>query len=337
RLRQVLLNFVGNAVKFTERGQIVIRARLAEDAERTQSAVGNTDGGGQSTGWPARQFPNSPATQDWDTPQLSRSGLLIASNRDGSSSTVVVHFDVTDTGIGIARDVQERLFQAFTQADSSTTRRFGGTGLGLAICKRLVALMGGAIGVESELGQGSTFWFTVQFDRAHDTVARADRHGDLQGLRVLLVDDNPTSCAILSAQLSSWGVICDTAVSGTQGLALLRATAKEAQPYDVALLDLLMPEMDGWALAAAIKRDPIIVATPLVLLIPPGRIEREEVLSAGFAAALVKPIPESQLVAELARVSRHTSGAPESVVAEPYMPAAPPPPVRNAPILVVED
>jgi CheY-like chemotaxis protein len=250
---------------------------------------------------------------------------------------VVLHFAVSDTGIGIAPDTQERLFEAFTQVDSSTTRRFGGTGLGLAICKQLVALMGGAIGVESELGQGSTFWFTARFDRAPDTGVRAERHADLQGLRALLVGDDSTGCTMLATRLRSWGMLCDTAASGTQGLALLRDAARDARPYDVALLDLLMPEMDGWALAAAIKADPDLAATPLVLLTPPGRIDREAVEKAGFAAALVKRPGESQLVAELARVLRRPSTAPTSEGAAPLKTVAPPAPVRNAPILVVED
>src|SRR4029079_14228725 len=117
---------------------------------------------------------------DGDAPQVSHANAPSASSRAGASSALVVHFTVSDTGIGIAPDTQERLFEAFTQADGSTTRRFGGTRLGLAICKQLVALMGGAIGVNSELGQGSTFWFTTRFDRAHDTVALADRSADLR-------------------------------------------------------------------------------------------------------------------------------------------------------------
>src|SRR3954468_2471131 len=206
RLRQALLNLVGNAVKFTERGEVVVRARLVDAARQPSSAVR-------------------------------------------------VHFDVADTGIGISRAVQERLFQAFTQADSSTTRRFGGTGLGLAICQRLVALMGGAIGVESEPGVGSTFWFTAELDPVPDGVAVADLHYDLQGLRALIVDDNATNRAILTAQLNAQGVACDTAASGHHGLDLLRAAARDARPYDLAILDMLMPEMDGLQLAERIRRE----------------------------------------------------------------------------------
>src|SRR5262249_53419502 len=151
------------------------------------------------------------AALDGDTPQVSRSRAPLAATHLVASPAVVVHFAVMDTGIGIAPETQERLFEAFTQADSSATRRVGGTGLGLAICRQLVGLMGGAIGVESELGRGSTFWFTAQFQHARDTVARADRPSHLQGLRALLVEDDPTACALLSAQLGSWGMICDTA------------------------------------------------------------------------------------------------------------------------------
>jgi signal transduction histidine kinase/CheY-like chemotaxis protein len=337
RLRQVLLNLVGNAVKFTERGQIVIRARLAEEVRQAAGTGAGTASDGLAPGRSAQPVAREPATPAGDAPPVSRANAPLARSRAGASAAVVVHFAVTDTGIGIVRDGQARLFEAFTQADGSTTRRFGGTGLGLAICKQLVALMGGAIGVESELGQGSEFWFTVLFDRAQDTGARIDSHSDLQGMRALLVDDEPTGCTMLSAQLRSWHMHCQLAASGTQALAVLRAAVRDGRPYDVALVDLLMPEMDGWALAAAIRADPDLAATPLILLTPPGQIEREQAVSAGFAAALNNPPSEAQLIAELVRVTRRTAGAPVSVGAEPSVAAVPPAPVRNAPILVAED
>src|SRR5262249_21834734 len=134
-----------------------------------------------------------------------------------------------------------------------------------------------------------------------------------------------------------WGLICDTAASGTQGLALLRAAVEDGRPYDVALVDLVMPEMDGWALAAAIKRDPDIASTPLVLLTPPRQSDPEELRRAGFAAALARPRAAPDLIPALARVAQGVAGAPAKSGAEPFRPAEPPALLRTPPILVVED
>ena len=170
---------------------------------------------------------------------------------------MVLRFAVTDTGIGIAPEVQARLFQAFIQADASTTRQYGGTGLGLAICQRLTTLLGGTIGVDSTLGQGSTFWCTVRLAPgvvAAPTLPTAVL--DMRGLRALVVDDNATNRRFLEVALSTWGLDVDSVPDGPCALARLRAAPHDSTPYALALLDMHMPGMDGLTLARAIRRTP---------------------------------------------------------------------------------
>jgi two-component system, sensor histidine kinase and response regulator len=245
RLRQVLTNLVGNAVKFTESGEVVVHAALVEEM----------------------------------------------------SDAAVIRFAVTDTGIGIAPEARARLFQSFSQADSSTTRRYGGTGLGLAISKRLVEMMGGRIGVESSSGPGSTFWFTVRLAKrpAPPAAARADA-AQLRRLHVLGVDDNATNRALLTAQLTALGMRVDCVANASQALEHLRAAQREGRRYDVAILDHQMPDIDGMTLARAIKSDPALAAIPLVLLTSVSyRGAAGEAERAGFAAFLLKPIRQAQL------------------------------------------
>ena len=171
---------------------------------------------------------------------------------------LVVRFEVSDTGIGVADEDAARIFETFSQADSSTTRRYGGTGLGLAISRQLVAAMGGEIGVESEPGAGSTFWFTVPLTLAHDPdVVTAPRSAaTLAGLRVLVVDDNATNRTILHDQLAHWGVAVDVVDGAMAGLDRLGAAAAAGAPYDLAVLDLCMPDLDGLELARRISATP---------------------------------------------------------------------------------
>src|SRR5205823_7134757 len=177
-----------------------------------------------------------------------------------------VRFEISDTGVGIGEAAQRKLFQAFTQADGSTTRKYGGTGLGLAISKQLVEMMGGKIGVRSVAGQGSTFWFTASFEKQmHDAVV-SQPLPSLEKLRVLIVDDNATNRKILKHQLGSWGMIHEESDSGTAALELLREAAARNQPFDLAVLDLMMPGMDGFELARAVKSDPKTAGVNLVLL-----------------------------------------------------------------------
>jgi signal transduction histidine kinase/CheY-like chemotaxis protein/HPt (histidine-containing phosphotransfer) domain-containing protein len=248
RLRQILANLAANAVKFTERGEVVLRAKRC---------AGNPDG-------------------------------------------VTIRFEVTDTGIGISAAQQSQLFLAFAQADVSTTRKYGGTGLGLAISSRLVKLMGGEIGVESEPGKGSTFWFTVPLRLSASSAPR--RRMDLRGLRVLAVDDNAVNRAILHEHIVGWGMRNGSAESGPRALEMLRAAAGRAEPYAVAIVDMHMPGMDGAALARAIRADPAIAGTRLILLTSMAHGGSEASPAGPFDACLTKPARQSALYDCLAQL-----------------------------------
>jgi len=245
RLRQVLTNLIGNALKFTESGEVIVRA-----------------------------------TSEFET-----------------ETSITVRFTVSDTGIGISPAAQKNLFAAFVQADGSTTRKYGGTGLGLCISKQLVELMDGDIGVTSTPGKGSTFWFTAQFIKQSPTsVEVACVKKSLDQLRVLIVDDNATNRRILRHQSKCWGMVPTATESAKQALTLLTAAAAEGAAYDLAILDLMMPEMDGFDLARAIKATPEIAGTPLVLLTSFGERRHSAVAKeAGIAAYLAKPVRQTRL------------------------------------------
>jgi signal transduction histidine kinase/DNA-binding response OmpR family regulator len=245
RLRQVLTNLVGNAVKFTRLGRITIEAQVLSES-----------------------------------PTHARLRLT-----------------VRDTGIGIPKERQAAVFDSFIQVDGSTTRRYGGTGLGLTISRQLVELMGGQIGLESELGQGSSFWVEMGFAKSQAPV-RSDPvvPARLAGLRVLVVDDYDVNRRIFCEQLRSWGCATAEASGGREALDALRA-AHDTAAFDVVLLDMHMPEMDGETTARAIKADPALAGVPLVLLSSMGtRGTATEMWARGFAAALTKPVRQSHLL-----------------------------------------
>lgn len=263
RLRQVLNNLISNAVKFTDRGDVVVSVTTVSE----------------------------------------------------TMSEATLRFEIQDTGIGISAESQRGLFHAFTQADGSTTRKYGGTGLGLAISKQLVELMDGKIGIESIPGVGSTFWFTARFGKQLNRATKArEQAGNLSGGRVLIVDDNATNRHILKHQISSWGMIATEAESGNQALEILRASVNQGEPYDIAVLDLLMPDMDGFQLAEAIKSDPIISSTALVLLPSFGkRGHGKRAWQTGIAAYLQKPVRQSQLYDCLTAVMNQPDSEPVMV------------------------
>ena len=260
RLRQVLVNLVGNALKFTEHGEVFLHV---------------TVDGSEAAGDASRL-----------TPSASREFLL--------------RFEVTDTGIGIAPEAQSRLFQAFSQTDGSTTRKYGGSGLGLAICKQLVELMGGHIGVKSTPGEGSCFWFTLPFQRQRN-VPGPQPVLSLEGLRVCVVNDDPTHLRLLSHYVKSWGMTCLTATTGNEALNVLSQSLEESTPCDVAILDHSVPDMDVWTLGQAINNHGGLSATPLVLIRTLGeRGNSREAETRGFSASVNKPIRYHHLYRALA-------------------------------------
>ena len=245
RLRQIIVNLLGNAIKFTETGAVTVRVAVRQEDE----------------------------------------------------PSVGLRFEVHDTGIGVSQEAQARIFESFSQADGSTTRKHGGTGLGLAISRQLVELMGGTIGVDNALTQGSIFWFEVRFDKRRvDSDDPSFNLKTTRGLRALIVDHDPASRAVLERQLASWHIASDSAVSANDCLARLRAAAQAGMPYTVALLDMSLPRTSGLALAATIKRDALLGELKLLLLTSEADaadpVQRRE---AGVAFQLIKPARECDL------------------------------------------
>ncbi|HXJ94062.1 MAG TPA: two-component regulator propeller domain-containing protein [Terriglobia bacterium] len=246
RLRQVALNLLGNAVKFTGQGEVVLRVESE----------------------------------------------VLGSNK------ARLNCSVCDTGIGIPQEKQQRIFEAFSQADNSTTRRFGGTGLGLTISSRLVQMMGGRIGVESEPGRGSRFYFTVELPIVEGAVASSqpEELARLEGARVLVVDDNATSRRIVKNMVENWGMKAQLAANAEVALEMLDWAVREDRPFSAVLIDAHMPEMDGFALIEEIKHQPEL-ATSTVMLLPAG-VQSEDATRCqkiGVGAFVAKPIRQSQL------------------------------------------
>ncbi len=257
RLRQIILNLTNNAIKFTSKGEIVVRVGLEDETE--------TD---------AR-----------------------------------VRFEVSDTGIGISRDKQATIFEAFQQSDTSTTRVFGGTGLGLSISSKLVEMMNGKIGVQSTPGQGTSFWFTARFAKQPGMVDESDvLPASIAGKRFLIVDDNKTNLDILGGYLSAWGCGYDAAQSGATAIDLMHAVAKVNAPFDAAIIDMLMPGMDGLELGRRIKNDSALKETRMVMLTSLGlRGDAARMKEVGFNAFLNKPVKRAQLFDCLITLFSHQS------------------------------
>ncbi|MEX0660125.1 MAG: response regulator, partial [Egibacteraceae bacterium] len=252
---------------------------------------------------------------------------------DADDDEVLVSFEVSDTGIGIAEADQRRLFEPFSQADASTTRRYGGTGLGLAISTQLVAAMGGTLDVTSQPGRGATFWFELPFRRAVDGPVVAPRSFQhlLAGLRVLVVDDNATNRLILHEQLGAWDMQPEVVEDGPSALEQLREATRQERPYDVAVLDMYMADMDGLELARRISADPELGGVKLMLLTSTLDFDPSDVTRAGIAAQLMKPVRLSQLYDSLVRLIAPTTVREQ----HPVQPASVTP--TRGHVLVVED
>ncbi len=251
RLRQILVNLVSNAIKFTQKGEIVLRADTLSE----------------------------------------------------SDTHVNIRFSVQDTGIGIPKDRQDVIFKRFTQADGSTTRKYGGTGLGLTISKQLAEMMGGQIGVESEADVGSTFWFTAQFEKQLTWQEQPEiPMGDLIGLNVLCIDDNATNRIILSKMISSFGCLVETAAGGEEGIELLRKSSKMDNPFKLVFVDMQMPDMDGTQTAKAIVADEQIQPVKIIILTSIGhRGDAKICEEIGCVGYLLKPVRKTDLL-EIMRV-----------------------------------
>jgi signal transduction histidine kinase/DNA-binding response OmpR family regulator/HPt (histidine-containing phosphotransfer) domain-containing protein len=285
RLGQILINFCNNAVKFTERGEIVVTARVQESDDKGQ----------------------------------------------------LVHFAVRDTGIGLTQEQMGRLFQAFEQADASTTRQHGGTGLGLAISKRLAQLMAGDVGVTSQVGQGSTFWFTAYLGKGEGKAQRVVTP-DLRGRRLLVIDDNAQAREVLSSMLESMTFKVDEAPSGQEGIELVRQAAEGGEPYDAVFVDWQMPGMDGIEAGRRILGLPNLSPPPhLVMVTAYGREEvMKQAEETSFESVLIKPVTPSMLfdsvVQALSSGERTDAGTHGSTSAGFNFES-----IRGARVLLVED
>jgi signal transduction histidine kinase/DNA-binding response OmpR family regulator/HPt (histidine-containing phosphotransfer) domain-containing protein len=310
RLRQILINLIGNAIKFTERGEVVVRV---QNEGEPQDTLHSSEG---------VLLPSEDGTTS-DTPPVPRCCLRIS---------------VTDTGIGIPTHAQANIFEPFAQGDGSTTRKYGGTGLGLAIVKQLAEMMNGTVAVKSLPGLGSTFSFTAHFELSAELVsAESHRQYDLEGLRVLVVDGNPTTRSILENQLKAWRMHYGSAESGAEALSFLQYKNGRGTPYDLAIFDAQLPDMDGVTLIRAIKSQADTGGLRLVMLTAVTRAEDVEVLQhVGIHAVLTKPFRQSRLYDCLATVM---GGSPEEQAAlwciHPHQTEAPA--LSHGRILLAED
>ncbi|MBG6179541.1 hybrid sensor histidine kinase/response regulator [Arthrobacter sp. CAN_A1] len=254
---------------------------------------------------------------------------------DGQS---MIRFEVQDTGIGIDASDHERLFESFAQADASTTRRYGGTGLGLAISRRLTEAMGGTISVTSTPGTGSTFWFDLPLEGTQ--AASTPEPGLLNKLRVLVVDDNATNRLVLQSQLGSWRMQTEAVENGPAAVKRLSAAAQAGEPFDIAVLDMCMPGVNGIELAEAISGNPELSSTRLILLTSIGSIDRDRLAAAGVSEWLTKPVRSSALYDRLMHLMSDTDAepAPETIHSRTVQLQEQGSDHRPAPrILVVED
>jgi two-component system sensor kinase len=312
RLSQIIVNLVGNAIKFTTRGEVVVSVRLQIADCRL----------------PMEQQEERHLRAGIDTDASASSNL--------QSAICNLQFDVRDTGMGIPADKQRLIFEAFSQVDSSTTRRFGGTGLGLTISKELTALMGGRVWVDSVPGQGSTFHFTACFGLQRDAARHAALHRPevLKDLPVLIVDDNATNRRILKEVVSAWGMQPTLVDSGAAALAEMQRALDEGRPFLLVLLDVMMPDMDGFGVVERMQRVRALEGCPVLMLSSAGQLQNAaRCAELGIARCLLKPVKQSELREAILRILSPDEDGIEPA-AGPEGSTVPPQPRR---ILLAED
>jgi CheY-like chemotaxis protein len=280
RIRQVQINLIGNAVKFTEQGEVSV-------------------------------------------------SVIPSSFPDGLEG---LRFEVRDTGIGISEAAQMRLFKPFNQADSATSRRFGGSGLGLSISKKLVELMGGAIGVDSASGTGSCFWFTLPLAQSKDAETTRPSH-PLKGKRAMIVDDNTSSRNILVNYLSSWGLNVNEVDNGSAALTALQVSSLQGTAYDLIVLDKQMPVMDGLTLAKCLALIPELANIPIILLSSDSLPDSPDYQSCRIVQSLLKPVRQAQLLDAMVNALQGKQAASQ----KPSSPEIQLPSYKDKKVLVIED
>jgi PAS domain S-box-containing protein len=292
RLRQIVVNLVGNALKFTEKGEVMVRLTQEQSA-------------------------------------LRRRG------EEAAEAVCHLHFQVRDSGIGIPADKQRLIFEPFVQADGSTTRRYGGTGLGLSISDKLVHLMGGRLWVESAVGEGSTFHFTVPLATVNTAAPQRPRYSVLEQRRVLIVDDNASERAILTEVLEEWGAAPDAVASGEEAATALHQAQRAGSPYELLLIDAMMPDLGGVAFAEQVTRSGNVPAIVLMFTTTDQADVRERCRALHLPAQVIKPINPAELLPAVRTAFAHARGEPVAVLAEPvndFRPGA-----RRLHLLVAED
>jgi len=302
RLRQIIVNLAGNAIKFTDKGEVVIRVEK-EEAEVKAEVEAEVE-----------------AEAKAEAKAEVKDEVKDEAKDENEAGSIRLHFTVTDTGIGIPSDRLKTIFESFSQADGSITRRYGGTGLGLTISKRLVELMGGDIWVESEQGRGSVFHFTVRAkgSRTEPKAAPRIKKTVLTGSRVLIVDDNATNRAVLKEMLSLWGLVSSEAADGKEAFIRVKEADESGESYRLILMDLQMPEMDGFETARKIKESAFGKDITLILLTSLGRKgDAARCLEVGITGYLIKPIKQSELL-DAILISLGHSGEEEAQVVTRY-------------------
>ena len=303
RLRQIVVNLVSNAIKFTDRGEVLLDVAIEPDVRR--GATGS-----------------SPATGEAPFP---------------IGTELKLHFRVQDTGIGISRENQERIFQAFEQADMSTTRKYGGTGLGLAISSKLVKMMAGDIWVESEPGRGSTFHFTIRLPVGSPRdVERTPEPASVRGALALVVDDSATNRRILEEMLRSWGMHPTSVSSAEEAMRELVRAREAGTPFAILISDVNMPEIDGFMLVGQVRGDPRLVGLPVVMLTSADRPgDTERCRQFGVHRHMTKPVKQSELLQTIeSAIGRDSATSPSDLRQES---AEAPVPLRPLRVLLAED